>query len=453
MWTSPRRRQTTAVAKDEGTAEIEAPVGEGSEGPVAGVRYVVNGGRTLRGEVVAAGAKNSALAIITASALAEHGETVLDNVPKYSDVVNLCAILRELGCEAEWLGPSTLRVDGRGLSRTKAPYAVARKLRGSTYVVGLLLARLGEAEVALPGGCDIGSRPVDFHLKGFQALGAQAYVEHGAIHASASRLVGAKVFIDRSSFGTTVNLMIAAARASGTTLLENAAQEPEIVDLANFLTKMGVRIRGAGTKFIRIEGAAELTGTRHEIIPDRLEAGTYLSAAAITGGRVTLREIIPEHLRTVLIKLEETGCRLSEGPDWVTLEAPSRPVAVDVQTSPHPGFATDLQSPFVSLMTIAEGVSVVQETIFDNRFGFTNELLRLGARIKVDRDVAVIQGVERLTGAPLEAHDIRGGAALILAGLAAEGTTEVGGARTIGRGFQDLEGKLSALGADIRLLP
>lgn len=421
--------------------------------PAAGTRYVVNGGRALRGEVTAAGAKNSALAIITAATLAERGETILDNVPQYSDILHLCAILRDLGAEAEWLGPSTLRVDGRGLSRTKAPYNLARKLRGSTYVVGLLLARLGEAEVALPGGCDIGSRPVDFHLKGFQALGADAWVEHGSIHARARRLVGSKVFIDRSSFGTTVNLMIAASRAHGTTVLENAAQEPEIVDLANFLTAMGVRIRGAGTKLIRIEGAPELTGTRHEIIPDRLEAGTYLCAAAITAGRVTVRGIIPEHLRTVLLKLEEAGCRLAEGADWITLEAPRRPTAVDVQTSPYPGFATDLQSPFVAVMTIADGVSVVQETIFDNRFGFTNELLRLGARIKVDRDVAVIQGVERLTGAPLEAHDIRGGAALVLAGLAAEGTTEVSGAANIGRGFQDLEGKMAALGADIRLVP
>ena len=415
-------------------------------------RYVVNGGRALRGEVVAAGAKNSALALITAATLAEDGESVLENVPKYSDIVNLCAILRDLGAEAEWVGPSSLRIDGRGLSRTEAPYALARKLRGSTYVVGLLLARLGHAEVALPGGCDIGSRPVDFHLKGFQALGADAWVEHGAIHARAAQLEGAKVFIDRSSFGTTVNLMIAASRARGTTLLENAAQEPEIVDLANFLTSMGVRIRGAGTKIIRIEGKARLTGSHHEIIPDRLEAGTFLCAAAITGGEVTVREIIPEHLRTVLIKLEEAGCRLAEGTDWVTLYAPPRPRAVDVQTAPHPGFATDLQSPFVAVMTLAEGVSVVQETIFDNRFGFTNELLRLGARIKVDRDVAVIQGVERLTGAPLEAHDIRGGAALLLAGLAAEGTTEVSGADAIGRGFQDLEGKLCGLGADVGLV-
>ena len=428
-----------------------APLGEVALSG-APARYVVNGGRRLRGEVVAAGAKNSALAMITAATLAADGESVLENVPKYSDIMHLCAILRDLGAEAEWLGPSTLRVDGRGLNRTRAPYALARKLRGSTYVVGLLLARLGEAEVALPGGCDIGSRPVDFHLKGFQALGAEAWVEHGAIHGRASHLEGAKVFIDRSSFGTTVNLMIAASLARGTTLLENAAQEPEIVDLANFLTSMGVRIRGAGTKIIRIEGRSRLTGSRHEIIPDRLEAGTYLCAAAITGGEVTVREIIPEHLRTVLIKLEEAGCRLAEGTDWVTLYAPPRPLPVDVQTAPHPGFATDLQSPFVAVMTLADGVSVVQETIFDNRFGFTNELLRLGARIKVDRDVAVIQGVERLTGAPLEAHDIRGGAALLIAGLAAEGTTEVSGADAIARGFQDLEGKLCGLGADVRLV-
>lgn len=419
------------------------------EGPT---RYVLHGGHRLEGDVPTAGAKNSALAIVTAAALADEGETILDNVPQYSDILNLCGILNALGARTEWLSPRMLKVDGRGLSQAQAPYQLARKLRGSTYVVGLLLARLGEAEVALPGGCDIGSRPVDYHLKGFQALGAEAWVEHGAIHARARDLSGAKIFIDRSSFGTTVNLMIAAARADGTTVLENAAQEPEIVDLANFLTMLGVHVRGAGTKFVRIEGTKRIRGGQHEIIPDRLEAGTYLCAAAMTAGRVTVRNLIPEHLRTVLLKLEEAGCRLTEGMDWVSLEAPGRLRAVDVQTAPHPGFATDLQSPFVAAMSVADGVSVVQETIFDNRFGYVNELLRLGANIKVDRDVAVIQGAERLTGAPLEARDIRGGAALVLSGLVAEGTTEVAGAENIGRGYRDLDGKLAALGADVELV-
>ncbi|MDA8065585.1 MAG: UDP-N-acetylglucosamine 1-carboxyvinyltransferase [Thermaerobacter sp.] len=413
-------------------------------------RFLVTGGIPLKGTITANGSKNSALPIITAAALAAEGESVLENVPRYTDILDLCEILRQLGARVEWDGSCTLRVAAPKLTAWEAPYHLARKLRGSTYVVGLLLARRGQAEVAVPGGCDIGARPVDFHLRGFRSLGAETRVEHGSILAQASRLEGTVIFVDRASVGTTVNLMITASLASGTTVLENAAREPEIVDLANFLNGMGGHVRGAGTNVIRIEGVEVLHGTRHEVIPDRIEAGTYLIAGVATGGRVRVENAIPEHLRTVLAKLEEAGAQVAEGTDWVEAWANGRLQAVDIQTQPYPGFPTDLQSPFVSLLSVAEGVSVVEETIFDNRFGFANELIRMGADIKVERNTALVRGGERLTGAPIEARDIRGGAALMVAGLSAEGETEIGGMRHIDRGYHAMEEKLTALGARVR---
>jgi UDP-N-acetylglucosamine 1-carboxyvinyltransferase len=413
-------------------------------------KFVIRGGPTLSGSVAINGSKNSALSIITAAALAAEGTTVLENVPRYTDILDLCEILRDLGCRVAFVGPKTLAIEAAELSNPVALYRLARKLRGSTYLVGLLLARLGRAEVALPGGCDIGPRPVDFHLKGFQALGAAAWVERGSILAEApGGLHGASFYVERASFGTTVNLMIAASLASGTTILENAAREPEIVDLANFLTAMGVTVRGAGTNQIRIEGATELEGVHHEIIPDRLEAGTYLLAGLITGGEVSVRSVIPEHLGVVLTKLQEAGAELTVGEDTVTLSAPRTIRAVDIQTMPHPGFPTDLQQPFTAVLSVADGISVVQETVFENRFGYTNELIRMGANIKVERDTAIVRGVPQLTGAVVEARDIRGGAALVLAGLAAEGTTEVLGLPVIERGYEEIDRKLQALGADI----
>lgn len=396
------------------------------------------------------GSKNSALAILTAAALAVDGETTLENVPQYTDVLDLCQILRDLGAQVVWRSPGTLTVRGEGLSRSEAPYDLAKKLRGSTYIVGLLLARLGQAQVAVPGGCNIGTRPIDFHLKGFRTLGAQVEVEHGQILARAQRLRGQKFFVDRSSVGTTINMMITASLSEGTTVLENAALEPEIVDLANFLGKLGVRVRGAGTPNIRIEGARRLAGQRHEIIPDRVVAGTYLMAGAITGGRVEVQQVIPEHLRTVGLKLGEAGAELWETEDSLAIRSPQRLRGVDVQTGPHPSFATDLQQPFLTLMTLAEGVSVVQETVHDNRFGFVNELQRMGTNIRVDRDTAIVRGVEALTGAPVEAADLRGGVSLVLAGLAAKGVTQVQGTHFIDRGYSDLEQTLQELGADIQ---
>lgn len=419
-------------------------------------RFVIRGGRRLEGRLPTGGAKNSALPIITAAALAAEGEAILENVPNYTDVHDLCEILRALGARVDFLdqdgrgGSLTVRVRAADLSGHVAPYRLARKLRGSTYIVGLLLARLGRAEVAFPGGCQIGSRPVDFHLKGFQALGAEVVVERGCIVGRVGRLRGTRIYIDRASFGTTINMMIAASLAQGTTTLENAAQEPEIVDLANLLARMGARVRGAGTNVIRIDGVDRLQGARHEVIPDRLEAGSYLMAAAITGGHVRVENCIPEHLNTVLVKLAEAGADIATEVDAVELSAPGRLRAVDIETQPHPGFPTDLQQPFVSLMSVADGVSVVRETIFENRFAHTNELARMGANIKVERDTAIVRGVERLTGAPVEASDIRGGVALVLAGLVAEGETEVAHVELIDRGYHHLEEKLASLGADIR---
>lgn len=413
-------------------------------------QFVIEGGHALVGDVAVSGSKNSALPIIVAAALAQEGDTVLENVPRYTDILDLCQILRELGAEVQWQGTSTLAISAPELTTHQARYDLAQKLRGSTYLLGLLLARLGRADVAFPGGCQIGSRPVNFHIQGFQALGASLALEHGSIVGQAlGGLKGARVYIERASFGTTLNLMIAGSMAQGTTTLENAAMEPEIVDVANFLNAMGAHIRGAGTNLIRIEGVSSLHGTHHEIIPDRLEAGTYLMAGAITGGVVTVGNVIPEHLRTVLLKLSQTGVEIEEDMDWIRLMGTSRLSGVDIETLPHPGFPTDLHPQMVSLLAVSEGVSVVQETVFENRFGYTHDLVRLGADIKVDRETAIIRGVDRLTGAPVQAQDIRGGAALVLAALRAEGETVVDGVQYIDRGYHAMEEKLASLGAQV----
>lgn len=412
---------------------------------------MIEGGRSLAGDVAVIGSKNSALPIIVAAALAQEGVTILENVPRYTDIMDLCQILRDLGVKVEWLADDRLSIDAESIQSHQARYDLAKKLRGSTYLVGLLLARLGAADVAFPGGCQIGSRPVNFHIQGFQALGANMWLEHGSIQGTVSgRLKGARVYVERASFGTTLNLMIAGSLADGTTMLENAAMEPEIVDVANFLNAMGAHVRGAGTNLIRVEGVNTLHGTRHEIIPDRLEAGTYLLAGAITGGVVTVANVIPEHLNTVLLKLSQAGAQVEQDMDWVRLVSPGRLKAVDIETLPHPGFPTDLHPPMVAALSRADGVAVVQETVFENRFGYAHDLVRLGADIKVDRETAIIRGVERLTGAPVQAQDIRGGAALVLAALGAEGETLVDGVEYIDRGYHRLEEKLQALGATIR---
>lgn len=413
-------------------------------------KFLVRGGSPLSGSVAIGGAKNSALPIVTAAALAAEGESILDNVPNNSDIQHLCQILRDLGCQVDWVEETALRIRAADLTNHVAPYNIARKLRGSTYVMGLLLARLRKGEVACPGGCEIGARPVDFHLKGFKALGADVVVEHGAMVADKVELHGGRFYVDRASVGTTVNMIITASLTPGITQLENAACEPEIVDLANMINAMGGRVRGAGTNMVRIEGVEKLHGVRHEVIPDRIEAGTYMIMAACAGGDVLVDNMIPEHLSTVIAKLREAGQEIEELEDAVRVIA-RRPIrSVDVETQIHPGFPTDLQSPWVALMGLSDGIAVVQETIFENRFGFTNELIRMGANIKVDRNTGIIRGVERYTGAPVEAKDIRGGAALVAASLAADGETEISGVQYLDRGYTRLAEKLAALGADIR---
>lgn len=413
-------------------------------------QFVIEGGRALAGDVAVEGSKNSALPIIVAAALAEEGTTVLENVPRYTDILDLCEILRGLGVGVEWQSANRLAIDARELNHYQARYDLAKKLRGSTYLVGLLLARLGQADVAFPGGCQIGSRPVNFHIQGFKALGADMRLEHGSIQGTIDgRLKGSRVYIERASFGTTLNLMIAGSLADGTTILENAAMEPEIVDVANCINAMGGRVRGAGTNLVRVEGVRKLKGAHHEIIPDRLEAGTYLLAGAISGGVVTVGNVIPEHLRTVLLKLSQAGAQIEEDMDWIRIISPQKLKAVDIETLPHPGFPTDLHPQMVSMLAVADGVAVVQETVFENRFGYSHELVRLGADIKVDRETAIIRGVDRLTGAPVQAQDIRGGAALVLAALRAEGTTQVDGVEFIDRGYHGMEEKLASLGAVI----
>lgn len=409
-------------------------------------KYVVIGGTPLSGQVSVSGAKNSALALIVAAALAED-ECVLKNVPHESDVYTIIEILQDLGVKTDFVG-STLRVDGSCIRSYQAPYELVRKMRASFYTAGLLLARLGKAEVPLPGGCSLGSRPVDYHIKGFQAMGADVQIEHGMLKAEVTKLVGSKIYINRSSVGATVNLMIAASLAEGTTVLENAAKEPEIVDLASFLNSMGAKVKGAGTNVIKIEGVKRLRGTEYTIIPDRIEAGTLMIATAITGGDVVIKDLVPEHVRSVVLNLQEAGVKIEESLSEIRVKAPERPKAVDVETAPYPGFPTDLQQPFVALMSIAEGTSIIRENIFD-RFRYVDELRRMGADIKVEHGTAIVRGVPKLTGAPVETTDLRAGAALIVASLAAEGVTEISGIEHIDRGYENIEEKLRSLGAKI----
>ncbi|HHW73612.1 MAG TPA: UDP-N-acetylglucosamine 1-carboxyvinyltransferase [Firmicutes bacterium] len=411
-------------------------------------RLIIEGGKPLRGSVDISGAKNSALAIVVAAALATEGESVLDNIPQGSDVATICQILEDLGVEIWYDEDRRLHVRGQTLRKHQASYELVRKMRASFYSAGLLLARLGKAEVPLPGGCAIGSRPVDFHIKGFSQLGADVVIEHGYMKAETTRLKGAHIYINRASVGTTINLMIAASLAEGTTVLENAAKEPEVVDLAIFLNGMGAKVRGAGTDSIRIDGVDQLRGIEYSIIPDRIEAGTFMLAAAITGGDVVLRNVVAEHLRVPIVKMEEAGVTVTRSGTELRVVAPERLRSVDVETLPYPGFPTDLQQPFVAAMCLADGTSVVRETIFD-RFRYVDELRRMGADIKTEQNTAIVRGVPQLTGAPVEITDLRAGAALAIAALAAQGRTELYGVEIIDRGYELFEAKLRSLGANI----
>ncbi len=416
-------------------------------------KFVLSGGRKLNGTVRLAGSKNSALAILVGAALGR-GKTVLDNVPNYTDTHVLCDILSELGVKLRWVGPGRVEVDGSDLQSYGPSYDLVRRLRASFYTAGLLLARLGVAEVPFPGGDVIGARGINFHLDGFRALGADVTVEHGYVKMHASRLRGTSFYVGKASHGTTVNMMLAASLAEGTTILENAARDPEIVDLAILLSSMGARVRGAGTSTVRIDGVDRLRPASHEIIPDRLEAGTFAIAAAMTGGNVMIENAVPEHMRTVIIELAAAGAEVEELGSGLCVRGPERCRAINVETLAYPGFPTDLQPQFVAMLTRADGISAVTETRFENRFGYADELRRMGADLQVDRDTIIVRGVEKLSGAPVESpRDIRGGVALVLAGLVAEGETEVRDIEHVDRGYDRIELKLASLGAQIKRVP
>jgi len=409
---------------------------------------IVEKSPALKGSVKISGAKNSALPIIAASLLSSE-VCSLEDIPALDDVVVISEVLASLGADINRTSKNSLKINSSKITNTETPYELMRKMRASFLVMGPLLARMGKARVSLPGGCAIGTRPIDLHLKGFKALGAKIDLGHGYVEAKADKLVGDKIYLDFPSVGATENIMMAATMAEGETVIENAAMEPEIVDLANFLNKMGADIKGAGTNNIKIRGVKELGGARHSVIPDRIEAGTYMVAAAITGGDVLVENVIPSHIKPVIAKLIEAGVKVEEGEDNVRVIADNGIKAVDVKTLPYPGFPTDMQSQFMALMSIAEGTSVIIETVFENRFMHVDELKRMGADIKIDGRSAIIQGTKNMMGAPVKATDLRAGAALILAGLVSEGVTEISDVYHIDRGYTDIEQKLANLGAKI----
>jgi UDP-N-acetylglucosamine 1-carboxyvinyltransferase len=416
-------------------------------------KIVINGGQPLSGDVWVSGAKNAVLPILAATLLAD-GPVTIGNVPHLHDVTTTMELLGQMGVELVIDERMKIHVDPRPAKHYFAPYDLVKTMRASILVLGPLVARFGEAVVSLPGGCAIGSRPVDLHLKGLQALGADVTVENGYIKARAKRLKGARINLDLVTVTGTENLMMAAALASGTTVIENAAQEPEVVDLANCLNAMGAKIEGAGTATLVIEGVERLSGTTYEVLPDRIETGTFLVAGAITGGKVTAKRARPKTLDAVLSKLEDAGAHISTGEDWIELDMQGRrPKAVNVTTAPYPAFPTDMQAQFTALNCIAEGVGIITETVFENRFMHALELQRLGADIQIEGNSAIIKGVDKMSGAPMMATDLRASASLVLAGLVAQGDTVVDRIYHIDRGYENIEEKLGGLGAHIRRLP
>lgn len=411
-------------------------------------KIVVSGGRPLQGKITVSGAKNAVLPIIAASLLAE-GECRIYDAPRLTDVDTICDVLKYLGAKVTWEG-NCLVLDASNITTFEAPYELVRKMRASFLVMGPLLARLGQAKTSLPGGCAIGTRPIDLHLKGLAALGAGISMGHGVIGAKAEKLVGNRVYLDFPSVGATENIMMAACLAEGTTIIENAAEEPEIVDLANFLNGMGAKVAGAGTNIIKIEGVQTLHGTNHTVIPDRIEAGTYMILTAATGSEIVVQNVIVDHLKPVMAKLEEAGATLEEEEDGLRIRASNPVEAVDIKTLPYPGFPTDLQAQMMALMTTAKGTSVITETVFENRFMHVNEFRRMGAKIVIEGHSAVVKGTDKLTGAPVKATDLRAGAALLVAGLMAEGDTEIYCVHHIDRGYENIVEKLQNLGAQIK---
>lgn len=412
-------------------------------------KIIVRGGRKLNGTVKVEGAKNAVLPVIAASLLASEQKSIICDVPTLSDVYTINEVLRHLGAEVHFENNQVF-VDASKELNMEAPFEYVRKMRASVLVMGPLLARNGRARVALPGGCAIGSRPIDQHLKGFEAMGASIKVGNGFIDAEVEgRLRGAKIYLDFPSVGATENIIMAAALAEGTTVLENVAKEPEIVDLANYINAMGGKVRGAGTGTIRIEGVETLKGVKHHIIPDRIEAGTFMVAAAITGGNVLVRGAVPEHLTSLIAKMEEMGVQILEEVDGVRVIGPEKLKSIDIKTMPHPGFPTDMQSQMMALLLKAEGTSMITETVFENRFMHVEEFRRMNGDIKIEGRSVIINGPVNMQGAEVAATDLRAGAALVLAGLVAEGYTRVTELKHVDRGYVDFHGKLAAIGADI----
>lgn len=414
-------------------------------------KFLVEGGTQLHGEVSIGGAKNAAVAIIPAAILAG-GRCVIENVPNISDVNVLFKILTEIGVKVTMLDKNTVEIDSSQPLEPVVPYELARHMRASYYFIGAFLAKYKKASVSMPGGCNFCVRPIDQHIKGFEALGAVVSVDHGMINASADRLLASHIYFDVVSVGATINIMLASVKAKGTTILENAAKEPHVVDVANFLNSMGADIRGAGTDVIKIHGVDVMHGTTYSIIPDQIEAGTYMVAAAAAGGDVLVKNVIPKHLEAITSKLILAGAQVTEYDDSIRVVRTEPLKKVNIKTLPHPGFPTDMQSQFAAILAIGDGTSIITEGVFDNRFRYIDELKRMGANVQVTGKVAVIEGVPQLMGAPVKAFDLRAGACLIIAGLTATGVTEIEEIHWIERGYENIIEKLQALGANIQKL-
>ena len=411
-------------------------------------QYVIKGGYPLQGEVEIGGAKNAALAILAAAIMTDETVTI-DNLPNVRDINVLLQAIEEIGARVERVDVHKVKINGSFIRDISVDNEFIRKIRASYYLIGALLGKYRRAEVALPGGCDIGSRPIDLHIKGFKAMGATVDIAHGLVKAEAEELKGTHIYLDKVSVGATINIMMAAVMAQGKTVIENAAKEPHVVDVANFLNSMGANIRGAGTDVIRIVGVEKLHKTEYSIIPDQIEAGTFMFAAAATGGDVLVKNVIPKHLEATTAKLLEAGCEIEEFDDAVRVRAVGKLQHTQVTTLPYPGFPTDMQPQMAVVLGIAEGTSTVTESIFENRFRYVDELTRMGANIKVESNIAIINGVSRYTGARVNAPDLRAGAALVIAGMAAEGITVVDDIHYIERGYENFDGKLRGLGAKI----
>ena len=412
-------------------------------------KFVINGGRPLHGEVRISGAKNAAVAILPAVLLSD-GPCVIENLPDISDVSTILKTMQSLGAQIRMINKSTVEIDPRHVNSFVVSKKMAEGMRASSYFLGALLGRMLRARVAPPGGCDFGVRPIDQHIKGFEALGAKMTIENGMVDAKAMSLTGCLIYLDVVSVGATINIMLAAAKADGLTIIENAAREPHIVDLANFLNSMGANIMGAGTGVIKIRGVKRLNGTNYSIIPDQIEAGTYMAAAVATRGDILVTNVTPKHLESIIAKLRETGAEITEFDESVRVKMTRRPRKCNVKTMPHPGFPTDMQPQIAAVLSIAEGTSIITEGVWDSRFRYVEQLTFMGADIQVDGKMAVITGVEKLKPSPVRAVDLRAGAAMIIAGLSAEGTTEIEEIDHIDRGYENVVEKFSALGADIK---